>query len=102
SRFDKDGDVGRRNSPERINYVYRRRRRRELLQDRYEAAGAHRGFHLVGQGARYADAGLGRRDCRVGTVDGQAWFQPHGLAARLEAPIVDYADPFECDDVMTG
>jgi hypothetical protein len=73
-----------------------------LLQDRRQAPGPHRGFNLIGERARYPDAGFRRRDCRVGAVDGQPRFQPHRFAARVEAPIVNYTHALKCDDVVTG
>ena len=57
---------------------------------------------LIRERSRYADAGFRRGDRGVGAVDGQTRLKPHGSLARVEAPVVDYADALKRDDVVIG
>ena len=67
-RFDESRHVRRPDPSRRIDRADGRRRRCKRSEDRNQATGEHRGFHLVGERARYPDPRFDRRDGGVGAV----------------------------------
>ena len=67
-RFDESRHVRRPDPSRRIDRADGRRWRREGSENRNQSTGEHRGFHLVGERARYPDPRLCRRDGGVGAV----------------------------------